>query len=164
MRNSKGFTLIELMVVVIVIAILAAIALPSYLNQTRKSRRNAAEAAIQQIALLEERYRADNTEYLAAPAPNSTGWTKLGSYPGGSYYSYAVTIAAATSTVPATYTITATGKGMQLKDKANGTSCVNLYFVPNQDSAVDTACSLTGTNVTANGRVTACPLDCWNRK
>jgi type IV pilus assembly protein PilE len=160
-KRIRGFTLIELMVVVIVIAILAAIALPAYLNQTRKSRRNAAEGAIQQIALLEERYRADNTGYLAS----SGNWSQLGGDPGGSYYSYAVTIAAATSTVPATYKSVATGKGTQLKDydRSSGTSCKNLYYVPNVDASVDTACSLTGSNVTANGKITACPLGCWNK-
>jgi len=163
MRNSRGFTLIELMVVVIVIAILAAIAIPSYLNQTRKSRRNAAEAAIQQIALLEERYRADNSGYL--DSSSATNWAKLGSNPSNSYYTYAVTIAAATSTVPATYQIKATGKSTQLKDydRSSGTSCTNLYYVPHQDTTVDSACALTGSNVTANGKVTACPLGCWNR-
>jgi type IV pilus assembly protein PilE len=157
----RGFTLLELMVVVVVIAILAAIAIPAYLNQTRKSRRNAAEAAIQQIALLEERYRADHPTYLAS----SGNWSQLGSDPSGTYYTYDVTIAAATSTVPATYTITATGRSTQLKDfdRSSGKSCTNLYYVPNQDTAVDTACGLTGTNVTANGKVTACPLSCWSK-
>jgi len=160
-KKTQGFTLLELMVVVVVIAILAAIALPSYLDQTRKSRRNAAEAAIQQIALLEERYRADHSSYLAS----SGNWSQLGSDPSGTYYTYAVTVAAASSTVPATYKITATGKSTQLKDydRASGTSCANLYYVPNVDSSVDTACSLTGSNVTANGKITACPIGCWSK-
>jgi type IV pilus assembly protein PilE len=162
MRNTRGFTLIELMVVVIVIAILAAIAIPSYLNQVRKSRRNAAEDAIQQIALLEERYRADNSSYLDSSGSN---WSKLGGNPSGTYYTYAVTIAAATSVVPATYEIVATGLSTQLNDydRASGQRCTTLYYVPNQDTAVDTACSLTGTNVTANGKITACPLSCWSK-
>lgn len=160
-KKASGFTLIELMVVAIIIAILAAIAIPAYLSQTRKSRRNAAESAIQQIAMLEERYRADNSSYLAS----SGNWPKLGGDPSGSYYTYAVTVAGATSTIPATYKITATGKSTQLKDydRASGTSCKNLYYVPNQDTSVDSSCSLTGSEVTANGKITACPLGCWSK-
>lgn len=160
MVRNKGFTLIELLVVVAILALLAALAIPSYLSQTRKGRRSAAEAAVQQIALLEERYRADNASYLAS----SGNWSQLGGDPSGTYYTYSATIAAATSTVPATYTITVTGKSTQLKDYDNGTSCKTLYYTPNKDTSVDTACSLTGTNVTTNGKVTACPLDCWKHK
>jgi hypothetical protein len=74
-----------------------------------------------------------------------------------------VTIAAATSSVPPTYRITATGKSSQLKDydRSSGTSCTNLYYVPNQDTGVDALCSLSGSNLTANGKITACPIGCW---
>ena len=39
MKESRGFTLIELMIVVAVVAILAAVAYPSYLDYVRKARR-----------------------------------------------------------------------------------------------------------------------------
>ena len=141
MKKIRGFTLIELMVVVIVIAILAAIAIPSYLNQTRKARRNAAKDILQQVALLEERYRADNSGYLAAPSSASTNWRSLGAYPGSTYYDFAVTVAAATSVAPATFSIVATAKSAQVKDA----SCTTLTY------AVDPT----------TGAITKTPPGCW---
>jgi type IV pilus assembly protein PilE len=131
-KTNRGFTLIELMIVVAILAIIAAVAVPSYLNQVRKSRRSSAEAALQQIALLEERYRADNPSYLTAA---SGTWTTLGGDPSGTYYTYAATATAATSTTPAYYTLTATATstGGQTRDLAAGTLCSTLTLT-NWDS------------------------------
>lgn len=120
-KNRRGFTLIELMIVVAVIAILAAIALPSFLGQVRKSRRADAQATIQQIALKEERFRADNPGY-------SSTWTDLGGNPNtynGAFYTWAIVTTAA---APPTYTLTATATGGQAGDKALGTSCATLTY------------------------------------
>ena len=122
MSKQRGFTLIELMVVAAIIAILASIAIPSYLNQTRKSRRSGAEAAIQQIALREERYRADNPSYLSSSAAT---WAQLGGDPSGTYYTYAVVAVAGP---PPTYTITATAAADQVNDKAQGQTCTPLTY------------------------------------
>jgi len=53
--SSGGFSLIELMIVVVVISVLAAIALPSYLDSVRKSRRADAKTALVQLAQFMER-------------------------------------------------------------------------------------------------------------
>lgn len=49
MKNQKGFTLIEILVVVIIVAILAAFAVPRYLRYVEKSRSTEAQTAIRSI-------------------------------------------------------------------------------------------------------------------
>lgn len=63
MRAQQGFTLIELMIVVVVIAVLAAIAIPNYLEQSRKGRRSDAMRAIGEYQLAMERWRAECSTY-----------------------------------------------------------------------------------------------------
>lgn len=61
--RARGFTLIELMIVVAVVAILAAIAYPSYADHVRKGRRGQAKADLLEAAQLLERYRSVNNSY-----------------------------------------------------------------------------------------------------
>ena len=61
--RSRGFTLIELMIVVAIIAVLAAIAYPSYTSYITKTRRNAATACLSEYANYMERYYTTNLRY-----------------------------------------------------------------------------------------------------
>jgi prepilin-type N-terminal cleavage/methylation domain-containing protein len=51
-KNLNGFTLIELMLVVVIIGVLAAVAYPSYVEQVRKGRRSECKSAILHIRLI----------------------------------------------------------------------------------------------------------------
>ncbi|TYO95057.1 type II secretion system protein [Desulfallas thermosapovorans] len=63
LKNRRGFTLVELMVVVVIIGILAGIAVPKYGNITEKSERSAVEANLRTIDSAISMYRAANGSY-----------------------------------------------------------------------------------------------------
>ena len=124
MRRQHGFTLIELMIVVAVIAVLAAIAVPNYLEQTRKGRRADAVRGIGQLQLELESYRAENPSYVEC-----TGALCSGTYPSAPtatdspYYGVAIS-----GQSPTAYTITATRRvgTAQADDRCGTLSATNL--------------------------------------
>jgi general secretion pathway protein G len=59
-NNRAGFTLIELMMVVIIIGILAAIVVPKFTGQTKKAREAAAKLGIRNICMALDRYEMEN--------------------------------------------------------------------------------------------------------
>lgn len=59
LKNQKGFTLMELMIVIVIIGVLAAIGVPAYRTFTDKARRTACQANQRTIATVVSLYRAE---------------------------------------------------------------------------------------------------------
>jgi type IV pilus assembly protein PilE len=134
---SRGFTLIELMIVVVIAAVLASIAVPSYRSYVLRTHRVEAKTALLNLAAAQERFYLENNTYaanavlttappagLGLPATTENGW---------------YTVAIANGANAATFTATATATGTQ---------------------AADTDC--TSFSITALGVKTATSTKCWD--
>lgn len=116
LKNKKGFTLIELMIVVAIIGILAAIAIPNFLTFRLKAKTSEAKSNLGAIRTVEEAYKAEEDEYYpnggtialypgGVPAttkktwtPSATPFSALGFEPAGQvYYAYGISACAATT-------------------------------------------------------------------
>lgn len=111
-KSQKGFTLIELMVVVAVVGLLAAIAYPSYQDYLRRSRRVDAQIALLAAAQSMERYYTENMSYSGATAGAVFQTSSNEGY-------YSLAFAAGSPTTNA-FTITATPVSTSLQ---NGDKC-----------------------------------------
>jgi prepilin-type N-terminal cleavage/methylation domain-containing protein len=61
--NKKGFTLIELMIVVVIIGILAALAIPRFMRSTTKAKQSEAKQLLKQIYTMQRAYRQEFDTY-----------------------------------------------------------------------------------------------------
>jgi prepilin-type N-terminal cleavage/methylation domain-containing protein len=120
-RRERGFTLVEMMLVVAIIAILAGVALVAYRRHVRSGRIVSAQEFVSVIQARQEIYFQQNGTYVTTHAtnaypplatndeprlkdwnPSDAGWVSLGARPpaNGTTFSYIV-VASATTTTPA---------------------------------------------------------------
>jgi type IV pilus assembly protein PilE len=109
-KKVTGFTMIELLVVITLLGLIAAIALPSYGNYVKKTRRKDAQADLVNISNALERYYTANNTYATATLGAAGIYPAASPIDGNSKY-YNLSISAATATG---YTLLATPTGAQV--------------------------------------------------
>lgn len=67
-KRKRGFTLLELMIVVIIVGILASLAVPRFIDAMQKARKGAATEMLGSIRSAQMRYYAENTAYSTSMA------------------------------------------------------------------------------------------------
>lgn len=135
MNKQQAFTLVELMVTVAIVGILASIALPSYQEHVKKSRRADAEGALMGLANAMERHFTESNSYCdaggtdganscGAAGTNDTGSPSIyhSQSPTSGSAAYSLTISAVTAN---TYALSATPTGAQANDKCGTLTLTN---------------------------------------
>ena len=129
----KGFTLIEVLIVVAIVGILASIAYPSYVDNVARSNRSEGQRELLRIANLQEQYYVDNRVYASDMTKLNLGADPFITESG--HYSIDATVSGAT------FSLTATAKGVQA---TNDSHCATL-------------------TVTETGKKSATNTDCWEK-
>ncbi len=103
--SKKGFTLVELLMVVIIIGILVTLAVPNYYRSVERAKAGKAKAAMDGIRKAELQYRAFNDEYTNTLDPDLTDFDLPGDLQDGNDSDWTYTI---TQNTTDTLEITAT--------------------------------------------------------
>lgn len=143
-RNIKGFSLIELMIVVAIIGILAGIAIPEYSSYTRKSQIVEGHTTLQQVATRLEQYYQDNRNY-------GTG-AFCGGTDAATETTFFQSLSANLKYFEITCTTTASGQGFSATTEGLTGQRVDCYeFIVDQANTRQTTITIGGTPTTTTG-------------
>lgn len=153
-KYTKGFSLIELMIVVVIVGILAAIGYPAYSEYIRRSHRAEAQTMLQQGAQYMQRFYASNNSYSAQldGTANSALPTGLSQAPtqGAAAYNLSLIVAGNNAVTATTYMLEAAPTGSMSTDRCGtlGLDHLGRKFV------------FIGTGTTKTSTPTLVP-ECW---
>lgn len=139
MRANKGFTLIEVLIVIVIIGVLAGIAYPAYTDYVLKAKRTEAQVALVNIANKQEMYYLDHRQY-AENLQSELGLSANPFITENGYYSISTSSANPTTG----FTLTATA----ISSQANDEDCASLSITH----------ELAKSALTKSGSASA---DCW---
>lgn len=122
--RGRGFTLIEVLIVIAIIGLLTAIAFPMYEDQVTRARRSDGQSLLLDISARMERFYFDNTAYTTDL--RALGFTLANTVPSTEGH-YTATVAGATGPCPIAncFTVTATPAGAHAPDAYCGNLTLN---------------------------------------
>lgn len=126
---ATGFSLTEVVTTLAIIAILAAIAIPSYQTQIRQGRRTDGQTALLNIAIAQERFRANCTRFAdtltgtryCGDGESATSVLGLPATSPDGHYALSLSGVGTSG-----FTASATALGDQSRDQSSGVSCATL--------------------------------------
>jgi type IV pilus assembly protein PilA len=139
-REDEGFTLIELMVVVLIIAILIAIAIPTFLGARARAQDRASQSNLRNALTAEKTFYTDKQAYTATATDLSAIEPTL-SYqaasPAATGNQVQVSVSAALDAVCLTAK-SASGKDFSIKDVSSGATAGTYYYTTALGGTCDT--------------------------
>lgn len=130
LQINRGFTLIELMVVVAIIGIISAIAVPSYTNYVKQGKAAEATSNLANLRIQLEQYYQDNRTYVGGQCAPATG---------AKYFTYTCSTALSLTG----YTLQAAGKASEKMGNFNFTVDQNNAKTSSFDGSATANCWLT---------------------
>lgn len=141
MKTQKGFTLVELMIVVVIVGILSAVAIPAYTDYVIRGKIPDATSNLAKKRVQMEQFFQDNRTYLAGTGCTADTTTSQ-------YFDFTCAAAPGVVATATAYTIAAIGKG----------SMAGFAYTIDQSNAKQTTAAPTG------WAATTMPTNCWITK
>jgi type IV pilus assembly protein PilE len=121
LQGQRGFTLVEIMIVVAIIGIISAFAYPSYVENVRKTNRVAAASILLENAQFMERFFTENSTYLGGVLPFARAPKEV-----DSRQNYTISLTAGTTATAYTIQAIPTAGGSMASDDCGTLTLTNL--------------------------------------
>lgn len=161
-RHTRGFTLTEILIVVVIVSILATLAIPSYRNYVMRTNRTVAKAALQELVTRQESYAVDHKRYAA-------DFARLGiAGSGAADVAYVGSDGAISrNAAGALYQFALTGTGGTVSDCTSSGAVTAVAFTLTASRVSDATDTVCGNLCISSGGVRGASLgtatDCWKR-
>lgn len=161
-HHAQGFTLTEILIVIVIVSILATLAVPSYRNYVMRTNRTVAKAALQELVTRQESYAVDHKRYAA-------DFARLGiSGSGDADVAYVTTDGAISrNAANALYQFTLAGTEDTISDCSHGGEVTALAFTLMATPVAASTDTVCGNLCISSGGVRGASIgtatDCWKR-